>query len=69
MEMDKEQVWVSNLYGCTFPGSPCHTWTETNGNTPCSLIMVIFQDASHDKSCRYVQIIVIIIICSKNMKL
>ena len=20
------------LYGCMFPGSPCHTWTETNGN-------------------------------------
>ena len=21
-------------YGCMFPGSSCHTWTETNGNTP-----------------------------------
>ena len=32
MEMDKEQVWISKLYGCMFPGSPCHTWTETDGN-------------------------------------
>ena len=21
-------------YGCMFPGSPCCTWTETNGNIP-----------------------------------
>ena len=32
MEMDKEQVLISKLYGCMFPGSPCHTWTETDGN-------------------------------------
>ena len=32
MEMDKEQVWISKLYGCMFPGSPCCTWTETDGN-------------------------------------
>ena len=33
---------VSKLYGCMFPGSPCHTQTETNGNTPCSLILPIY---------------------------
>ena len=27
-------------YGCMFPGSPCHTQTETNANTPCSLIIL-----------------------------
>ena len=32
MEMDKEQVWISKLYGCMFPGSLCCTWTETDGN-------------------------------------
>ena len=37
----KNQVWPQKykgyacgpkLYGCMFPGSPCHTQTETNGN-------------------------------------
>ena len=32
MEMNKGQVWISKLYGCMFPGSPCHTRTETDGN-------------------------------------
>ena len=29
---DKEQAWISKLYGCMFPGSLCHTQTETDGN-------------------------------------
>ena len=32
MEMDKERAWISKLYGCMFPGSPCRTQTETGGN-------------------------------------
>ena len=32
MEVDKDQVWISKLYGCMFPGSPCHIRTETDGN-------------------------------------
>ena len=35
----KSMLAVLN-YGCMFPGSPCHTQTETNGNAPCSLIML-----------------------------
>ena len=42
-------------YGCMFPGSSCHTWTKTDGNTPCSLITFMFQYASLTISCRYVQ--------------
>ena len=48
----------SKLYGCMFPGSSCCTQTETNGNAPCSLILLLYlQYASHDKSHGYVQII------------
>ena len=32
----------SKLYGCMFPGSLCHTQTETNGNAPCSLILLLY---------------------------
>ena len=47
----------SKLYGCMFPGSLCHTQTETNGNVPCSLILLLYlQYASRDKLCGYVQI-------------
>ena len=28
----KNKFWVSKLYGCMFPGSPCCTQTETDGN-------------------------------------
>ena len=28
----KNKFWISKLYGCMFPGSPCCTWTETDGN-------------------------------------
>ena len=62
----------SKLYGCTFPGSPCCIWTETNGNAPCSLISLLYlQHASHDKSRGYVQIssdnsIIILIILANN---
>ena len=59
----KNQVWPqkykgyacnSKLYECMFPGSPCCTQTETNGNAPCSLIILVFQYASYKKSRRYV---------------
>ena len=30
-------------YGCMFPGSPCCTWTVTDGKAPHSLIKFIFQ--------------------------
>ena len=36
----REKFRVSKLYGCMFPGSPCCTQTETNGNAPCSLIIL-----------------------------
>ena len=35
-------IQASKLHGCKFPGSPCHTQTKTDGNTPCSLIKFIF---------------------------
>ena len=47
MEMSKNKFWVSKLYGCMFPGSPCHTQTETDGNTPCfTNYSFVFQNAS-----------------------
>ena len=65
----------SKLYGWMFPGSPCCTWTETNGNAPCLLISLLYlQYASHDKSRGYVQIssdnsiIILIILANNNME-
>ena len=25
-------IQASELHGCKFPGSPCHTWAKTDGN-------------------------------------
>ena len=42
--------------GACFQAPHC-TQTETNGNTPCSLISFVYlQYASHDKSRGYVQV-------------
>ena len=40
---NKYVIQASELHGCKFPGSPCHTQTMTDGNAPCSLIKFIFQ--------------------------
>ena len=36
-------IQALELHGCKFLGSPCCTWTMTDGNTPCLLIKFIFQ--------------------------
>ena len=30
--------WAMELYGCSFQAPHYLTWTQTNGNMPCSLI-------------------------------
>ena len=47
---------ASKLYGCKFPGSSCHTQTETNGNVPQFTNYICFWECFSDKSLRYVQI-------------
>ena len=42
----KKKFWVSKLYGCKFPGSPCCTQTETDGNARCFTYYFVFQYAS-----------------------
>ena len=64
-------IWALELHGCMFPGSPCCTWTVTNGNALCSLISLIFQHATLTRSYRltylqYEQYNEVIIICAKN---
>ena len=43
----KNKFWVSKLYGCMFPGSPCHTQTETDGNILyLALLLLLGGDAT-----------------------
>ena len=43
----KNKFWVSKLYGCMFPGSPCHSWTKTDGNILyLALLLLLGGDAT-----------------------
>ena len=45
-------IQALELHGCMFPGSPCCTWTETNGNVLCSLMSFIFQHVTSTRPYR-----------------
>ena len=45
-------IQASELHGCMFPGFPCHTQTETNGNAPWSTNHAYISGCFSDKSCQ-----------------